>query len=88
MDRDTVIVSAARTPFGRYGGSLKDYDYFDLGAVPIREVIARVKQAPGIVDEVFWGCGDTSQCKDVYTPVAACRRPRPPWRWTRPASPR
>jgi acetyl-CoA C-acetyltransferase len=71
MDRDTVIVSAARTPFGRYGGSLKSYDYFELGAIPIREVMSRVKQDPSIVDEVFWGCGDTSQCKDVYTPVAA-----------------
>jgi acetyl-CoA C-acetyltransferase len=26
---------------------------------------------PKVVDEVFWGVGDTSVCKDVYTPVAA-----------------
>ena len=68
---DIVMVSAARTPFGRYGGSLKDYDYFDLGAIPMREVLKRVNLEPGIVDEVFWGVGDTSPCKDVYTPVAA-----------------
>jgi acetyl-CoA C-acetyltransferase len=68
---DIVIVSAARTPFGRYGGALKDYDYFDLGAIPIREVLKRVNLEPKIVDEVFWGVGDTSVCKDVYTPVAA-----------------
>jgi len=71
-DKDTVIVSAVRTPFGRYGGSLQNIDYYDLGAIPMKEVMARVNLDPasGIVDEVFWGVGDTSQTKDVYTPVA------------------
>jgi len=72
MDKsDIVMVSAARTPFGRYGGSLKDYDYFDLGAIPMREVLKRISLDPKLVGEVFWGVGDTSICKDVYTPVAA-----------------
>jgi acetyl-CoA C-acetyltransferase len=73
MDRNSevVIVSAIRTPFGRYCGSLREFDYFDLGAIPMREVVNRAKLEPGIVDEVFWGVGDTSPCKDVYTPVAA-----------------
>ena len=72
MDKnDVVMVSAARTPFGRYGGSLKDFDYFDLGAIPMREVLKRVNLEPRRVNEVFWGVGDTSVCKDVYTPVAA-----------------
>ncbi len=72
MDKkEIVMMSALRTPFGRYGGSLKDFDYFDLGAIPMREVLKRVTLDPGIVDEVFWGVGDTSVCKDVYTPVAA-----------------
>lgn len=56
MDKnDIVIVSAARTPFGRYGGSLKDYDYFDLGAIPMRKVLKKVNLEPGMVNEVFWG---------------------------------
>ena len=72
MDKkEIVMISALRTPFGRYGGSLKDFDYFDLGAIPMREVIKRVRIEPGVVEEVFWGVGDTSVCKDVYTPVAA-----------------
>jgi acetyl-CoA C-acetyltransferase len=72
MDKnDIVMVSAVRTPFGRYGGSLKDFDYFDLGAIPMREVLKRVNLDPKVVNEVFWGAGDTSVCKDVYTPVAA-----------------
>lgn len=69
--KDIVMVSAVRTPFGRYGGSLKDFDYFDLGAIPMKEVLKRVNLDPKVVDEVFWGVGDTSVCKDVYTPVAA-----------------
>ena len=71
MYKDIVIVSAVRTPFGRYCGSLKEYDYFDLGALPMKEVLARVHVAGDQVDEVYWGVGDTSVCKDVYTSVAA-----------------
>lgn len=71
MYKDIVIVSAVRTPFGRYCGSLREYDYFDLGALPMKEVLTRVNVPGEQVDEVFWGVGDTSVCKDVYTPVAA-----------------
>jgi len=67
---DVVIVSAVRTPFGRFGGSLRDYDYYELGAIPMREVLKRVNVSPETVDEVFWGVGDTSACRDPYTPVA------------------
>ncbi len=70
MYKDIVIVSAVRTPFGRYCGSLKTYDYFDLGAIPMRAVLDRVKVPGSEVNEVFWGVGDTSVCKDVYTPGA------------------
>jgi len=71
MYKDIVIVSAVRTPFGRYGGSFREFDYFDLGTVPMREVLNRVNLEPNIVDEVFWCVGDALSCKDVYTPVAA-----------------
>jgi acetyl-CoA C-acetyltransferase len=71
MYQDIVIVSAVRTPFGRYCGSLKEFDYFDLGALPMKELLARVNIPGDQVDEVFWGVGDTSVCKDVYTSVAA-----------------
>ncbi len=71
MYKDIVIVSAIRTPFGRYCGALKEYDYFDLGAIPMKAVLERVGLPGDQVDEVFWGVGDTSVCKDVYTSVAA-----------------
>jgi acetyl-CoA C-acetyltransferase len=67
---DVVIVAAARTPFGRFGGSLRDIDYYELGAIPMREVIKRTGIKPDVVNEVFWGVGDTSACRDPYTPVA------------------
>jgi acetyl-CoA C-acetyltransferase len=67
---DAVIVSAVRTPFGRFGGSLRDFDYYELGSIPMREVLKRVNAKPEIVEEVFWGVGDTSACRDPYTPVA------------------
>ncbi len=71
MYKDIVIVSAVRTPFGRYCGSLREYDYFDLGALPMREVLKRVDLPGNQVNEVYWGVGDTSVCKDVFTSVAA-----------------
>jgi acetyl-CoA C-acetyltransferase len=71
MYRDIVIVSAIRTPFGRYCGALKEYDYFELGALPMRELLARTKISGDQIDEVYWGVGDTAVCKDVFTPVAA-----------------
>jgi acetyl-CoA C-acetyltransferase len=70
-DNDVVIVAAARTPFGRFGGSLRDIDYYELGAIPMREVVKRAGVKPSVVNEVFWGVGDTSACRDPYTPVAA-----------------
>ncbi len=68
---DLVCVSAVRTPFGRFGGSLRDIDIYDLGAVAMRNCMERIRLAPGCIDEVWWGSGDTSNTKDPYTPVVA-----------------
>lgn len=71
MPREVVVVSAVRTPFGKFGGSLKDFDCYDLGAIVMKEVLQRI-DAPGhLVEEIYWGAGDTAVCKDVYTPVVA-----------------
>ena len=68
---DMVCVSAVRTPFGRFGGSLRDIDIFDLGAVAMKHALERIKMAPESIDEVWWGNGDTTNTKDPYTPVVA-----------------
>lgn len=68
---DVVCVSAVRTPFGRFGGSLRDFDIYDLGAIAMKNALERIKLSPAMIDEVWWGNGDTSNTKDPYTPVVA-----------------
>ena len=41
MTRDAFICDAARTPIGRYGGVLAGVRTDDLGAVPLRALMAR-----------------------------------------------
>ncbi|MEI7739373.1 MAG: acetyl-CoA C-acetyltransferase [Betaproteobacteria bacterium] len=54
--KDIVIVSAARTGVGKFGGSLAKVSAPDLGAVVIREVLARAKNLdPALIGEVIMG---------------------------------
>lgn len=55
-DHSVVIAGAARTPMGAMMGSLSSVRSPDLGAVAIREAIARAGLAPADVDEVIMGC--------------------------------
>ena len=52
---DVVIVSAVRTPVGKFQGSLASYSATDLGALVVREVIQRVGLKPEQVDECIMG---------------------------------
>ncbi|MBI5589158.1 MAG: thiolase family protein [Deltaproteobacteria bacterium] len=52
---DIVVISAARTPMGRFGGTLKDTASFDLGATAIREAIRRSGIQASDVSEVIYG---------------------------------
>jgi acetyl-CoA C-acetyltransferase len=52
---DIVIVSAARTGVGKFGGSLARIPATELGAIVIREVLARAKVDPAQVGEVIMG---------------------------------
>ena len=51
-----VILSACRTPIGSFGGSLRDLSAADLGAIVIREALARAEVAAGDVGDVILGC--------------------------------
>jgi acetyl-CoA C-acetyltransferase len=53
--RDVVIVSAARTPIGRYGGSFRNVHPAELGAVAARRAIEEAGIAPSDIDEVLIG---------------------------------
>lgn len=68
---EIVVVGAMRTPFGRFGGSLRQMDIYDLGVAAMKAAVEQAKLAPEQIDEVWWGCGDTTNCKDPYTPVVA-----------------
>jgi acetyl-CoA C-acetyltransferase len=55
--RDVVILGAARTPIGRFGGSFKDVHAAELGAVAAKAAIERAGIATTDVDEVLIGHG-------------------------------
>src|SRR5919206_1878692 len=54
--REAVIISAVRTPTGKFQGALKDFKATDLGALVVRESVRRAGVAPEEVDEVIMGC--------------------------------
>ena len=65
--REVVVVEACRTPYGRFGGKLKQYDAPQLGALAIKEVLRRVEGAfdPGEVDYVIMGQVVPAGCGQV-----------------------
>jgi acetyl-CoA C-acetyltransferase len=56
---DAFICDALRTPFGRYGGALSGVRADDLGAIPIRALLARHPELdPAAIDDVLYGCAN------------------------------
>src|ERR687887_1995553 len=54
--RESVIISAVRTPTGKFQGALKSFSATDLGALVVRESVRRAGVRPEDVDEVIMGC--------------------------------
>jgi acetyl-CoA C-acetyltransferase len=54
-DQDVVIISAVRTPVGKFQGSLSDFSATQLGAIVVREAVKRAKVDPKQVDECIMG---------------------------------
>ncbi|MBE1237856.1 acetyl-CoA C-acetyltransferase [Phaeovibrio sulfidiphilus] len=75
---DTVIVSAARTPFGKFGGGLASLSATDLGGVAIRETVRRSGLAPDAVDRVIMGHVVQAGCGQI-TARQAARSAGLPW---------
>ena len=55
-NREAVIISAARTPTGKFQGALKDFSAPQLGAIAIKEAVKRAGVDPAKIDEVIMGC--------------------------------
>ena len=53
---EAVIISAVRTPVGKFLGSLKGFKATELGAMVVRESVKRAGIKPEDVDEVIMGC--------------------------------
>src|SRR5476649_626792 len=53
--RDAVIVSAVRTPTGKFLGALKDFTAPQLGALVVAEAVRRAGIDPALVDECIMG---------------------------------
>ena len=64
--REVVVVSGVRTAIGGYGGSLKDMPATKLGAVALREAVARAKVDPASVGHVVMGSVIHGEAKDMY----------------------
>jgi 3-oxoadipyl-CoA thiolase len=59
IKRDAFICDAIRTPFGRYGGALSSVRADDLGAIPIKALMARNPQVDWTaVTDVIYGCAN------------------------------
>ena len=68
LDRDDIVlVAGVRTPFGAFGGALKDLSANDLGVVAAKAALDRSGFAPGDIDHVIFGnalqtSGDAIYC--------------------------
>lgn len=73
MRDEIVIVSAVRTPVGRFGGSLKNLSSGHIASVVVKEAIQRAGVAPDQIDEVILGeVRQTTESSNVAR-VAALR---------------
>ncbi|MDP2262827.1 MAG: acetyl-CoA C-acyltransferase family protein [Hydrogenophaga sp.] len=66
MSREVVVVSAARTAIGTFGGSLKDVPPTELAALVVRETLARAGVNGQDVGHVVFGHVVNTEPKDMY----------------------
>jgi 3-oxoadipyl-CoA thiolase len=60
VSREVVVVSAVRTPIGRYGGALAKVRPDDLAAIAIRAAVERAGVPLDAIDDVFFGAANQS----------------------------
>ncbi|MDP5275624.1 thiolase family protein [Chengkuizengella axinellae] len=65
------VISGVRSPFGKFGGSLKDFSTISLSALVMNEVVRRSQIPTSEVEEVNWGVCTQSEAREVLAPVIA-----------------
>lgn len=66
LDKDVVFLSGKRTPFGTFGGSLKDFSATDLGALSAQAALDAAGIAPAQVGHVFYGNALQTSADAIY----------------------
>jgi len=66
MNREVVVVSAVRTAVGTFGGSLKDHSPTKLGAMVVREALARSGLGAADIHHVVFGHVINTEPRDMY----------------------
>jgi len=64
--RQVVVVGGARTAIGDYGGALKDLAPTKLGAIAIKEAVARARVDPASIGHVVMGSVIHGEARDMY----------------------
>ncbi|MEJ2218248.1 MAG: beta-ketoacyl synthase N-terminal-like domain-containing protein, partial [Gemmatimonadota bacterium] len=66
ISKDIVFLSGRRTPFGTFGGSLKDLTATELGAVAARAALASAGVEPDVIDHVVFGNALQTSADAIY----------------------
>ncbi len=67
---DVVVVSVARTPFGKFGGVLRDVPAIELGVTAVNGALSRCSLSQEKVDELALGCCIPSEAEGAASVVA------------------
>jgi acetyl-CoA acyltransferase 2 len=66
QNTDIVFLSGRRTPFGTFGGTLKDHSATDLGALAARSALAEAGVDPGDIGHVMFGNALQTSADAIY----------------------
>lgn len=66
LDKEIVIIDGARTPFGHYGGMLKDVSPKTLAVTAAKAALERSKVEPNLIDHVIFGNAADSSADAMY----------------------
>jgi acetyl-CoA acetyltransferase family protein len=67
-EREVVLIDGMRTPFGRMGGTIRDFFNSQLGGIALKGLVEKTKIAErGTVDSVF--AGSAMGCSHAYNPA-------------------